>query len=127
MVKAPARDPSDFCIARRAKSALFMPEEAKGTSALKRVQHVICFAFLEVGFIRWIIRVRFASDFDVSFDGYATREQQPHLSWLPLLIPCFPEEEPVTAPMPLKVFLFEPAPVFAGVSSSGPLPQLIED
>ena len=44
-----------------------------------------------------------------------------------LLIPCFPEEEPVTAPMPLKVFLFEPARVFIWVSSSGPLPQLIED
>jgi len=127
MVKAPARDPSDFCIAHRAKSALFMPEEAKGTSTPKRVQHMIFFAFLEVGFIRRIVRFSFASDFDVSFNGYATREQQPHLSWLPLLIPCFPEEEPVTATMPLKVFLFEPARVFFRVSSSGPLPQLIED
>src|SRR5207249_6457964 len=68
-----------------------------------------------------------ASDFDVSFNGYATREQQPHLSRLPLLIPCFPEEEPITASMPLKVFLFEPARVFIRVSSSGPLPQTIED
>ncbi len=126
-MKAPARDPSDFCIAHRAKSALFMPEEAKGTSTPKRVLHVISFAFLEVGFIRRIVWVSFASDFDVSFNGYATREQQPHLSWLPLLIPCFPEEEPVTAPMPLKVFLFEPARVFIRVSSSGPLPQTIED
>ena len=80
MVKAPARDPSDFCIAHRAESVLFIPEEAKGTSTLKRVQHVIPFAFLEVGFIRWIVRVSFASDFDVSFNGYATREQQPHFS-----------------------------------------------
>jgi len=127
MVKAPARDPSDFGSAHRAKSALFMPEEAKGTSPLKRVQHVICFAFLEVGFIRWIVRVSFASDFDVSFNGYATREQQPYLSWLPLLIPCVPEKVPVTAQMPLKVFLFEPARVFVRVSSPGPLPQLIED
>jgi len=127
MVKAPARDPSDFGSAHRAKSALFIPEEAKGTSPLKRVQHVICFAFLEVGFIRWIVRVGFASDFDVSFDGYATREQQPHCSWLPLLVPRFPEKEPVTAQTPFKVFLFEPARAFIRVSSAGPLPQLIED
>ena len=104
-----------------------MPEEAKGTSILKRVQHVICFAFLDVGFICWIVRVGFASDFDVSFNGYATREQQPHLNWLPLFVPCFPEKEPVTAQKPLKVFLFEPARVFIRVSSPGPLPQLIED
>ena len=127
MVKAPTRGPSDCCIACRAKSALFMPEEAKGTSTLKRVQHVIGFAFLEVDFIRWIVRVSFTSDFDVSFNGYATGEQQPHLNWLPLPVPCFPEEEPVTAQMPLKVFLFEPARVFIRVSSPGPLPQLIED
>ena len=127
IVEAPARDPSDFCVAHSAKSALFMPEEAKGTSTLKRVQHMICFAFLEVSFIRWIVRVSFASDFNVSFNGYATRKQQPHLSWLPLLIPCFPEEEPVSAQMPLKVFLFEPVRAFIRVSSPGPLPQLIED
>lgn len=126
-MKAPARDPSNFGIAHRAKSALFMPEEAKGTSTPKRVQHVISFAFLEVGFKRRIVWVSFASDFDVSLNGYATREQQPHLNWLPLPIPCFSKEEPVTAPMPLKVFLFEPARVFIRVSSSGPLPQTIED
>src|SRR6202171_5655625 len=100
MVKAPTRDPSDCCIAHRAKSALFMPEEAKGTSTPKRVQHVIFFAFLEVGFIRRIVRGGFASDSHVSFNGYASREQQPHLSRLSLLIPCFPKEEPVTAPIP---------------------------
>ena len=126
-MKAPTRDPSDFCIARRAESALLIPEVAKSMSTLKRVQHVISFAFLEVGFIRRIVRVSFASDFYVSLNGDATREQQPYLSWLPLLITCFPEEEPVTASMPLKVFLFEPARVFIRVSSSGPLPQTIED
>ena len=104
-----------------------MPEEAKGTSTLERVQHVIGFAFFEVGFIRWIVRVSFASDIDVSFDGYATGEQQPHLNWLSLLVPCFPEEEPVPVQMPLKVFLFEPARALIRVSSPGPLPQLIED
>src|SRR6516225_7415723 len=127
MVKAPARDPSDFCIAHSAKSALFMPEEAKGTRTLKRIQHVIGFTFLEVGFIRWIVGVSSASDFDVSFNGYATGEQQPDLNWLPRLVPCFPEEEPVTAQMLLKVFLFEPARALIWVSSPGPLPQLIED
>ena len=127
MVKAPARDAGDFRIAHRAESALFMPEIAKCMSTPKRVQHVISFAFLEVGFIRGIVRVSFASDLDVSFNGDATREQQPHLSWLPLLITCFPEEAPVTASMPLKVFVFEPARVFFRVSSSGPLPQTIED
>ena len=127
MVQAPTRDPSDFCIAHRAKSALFIPEVAKSMSTPKRVQHVISFAFLEVSFIRRIVRVSFASDFYVSFNGDATREQQPHFNWLPLLITCFPEEEPVTASMPLKVFLFEPSRVFIRVSSSGPLPQTIED
>ena len=127
MVKAPTRDPSDFCIAHRAKSALFRPEVAKSLSTAKRVQHVISFAFLEVGFIRRIVWVSFASDFYVSFNGDATREQQPHFKWLPLLITCFPEEEPVTAPMPLKVFLFEPSRAFIRVSSSGPLPQTVED
>ena len=127
MVKAPARDAGDFHITHRAESALFMPEIAKCMSTPKRVQHVISFAFLEVGFIRGIVRVGFASDLDVSLNGDATREQQPHLSWLPLLIACFPEEAPVTASMPLKVFLFEPARVFIRVSSSGPPPQTIED
>ena len=127
MVKAPARDAGDFRIAHRAESVLFMPEIAKCMSTPKRVQHVISFAFLKVGFIRGIVRVSLASDLDVSFNGDATREQQPHLSWLPLLITCFPEEAPVTAPMPLKIFPFEPAWVFIRVSSSGPLPQTIED
>ena len=49
MVKAPTRDPSDFCSAHRAKSVLFIPEEAKGSSTPRRVQHVIFFTFLEVG------------------------------------------------------------------------------
>ena len=127
MVKAPTRDPGDSDLTYRAESALFMPEVAKSMSTPKRVPHVICFAFLEVSFIGRIVRVSLASDFDVSLNGDATREQQPHLMGLPLLITGFPEEVPVTAPMPLKIFQFEPARVFLRVSSSGPLPQTIED
>ena len=48
-MKAPTRDPSDFCIAYRAEPALFIPEKAKSTSTPKRVLHMVCFAFLEVG------------------------------------------------------------------------------
>jgi hypothetical protein len=69
-------------------------------STPERFQHVVSFAFLEVGLTRRIVRVGFASDFYVSFNGYATREQQPHFNWLPLLLTCFPEEEPVTTSMP---------------------------
>jgi hypothetical protein len=127
VVQAPTCDPGDSCIAHRAESVLFMPEVAKSMSTPKRVQHVLFFAFLEVDFVCRIVWVSLASDFDVSFNGYATREQQPYLIELPLLITCFPKEEPVTAPMPLKIFLFEPAWVFFRVSSSGPLPQTIED
>jgi hypothetical protein len=100
VIKAPTRDPSDFCIAHRAKSALFIPEVAKSMSTPERFQHVVSFAFLEVGLTRRIVRVGFASGFYVSFNGYATREQQPHFNWLPLLLTCFPEEEPVTTSMP---------------------------
>ena len=70
-MKAPARDPGDFCIAQRAESALFIPEKAKSASTPKRLQHVSPFAFFEVGFIGWIVRVRFAFNLDVPFDGSA--------------------------------------------------------
>ena len=127
MVKAPTRDPSDFCIAHRAKSALFIPEKAKSLSTPKPLQHVIPFAFFEVGFPSRIIRVGFAFDFNVSFNGYATGEQQPQLMPLPFVVTGLPEEGPVTVLMPLKVFVFEPARAFVGMSSSCPLSQLIED
>ena len=47
------------------------PEKAKSLSTPKRVQHMISFAFFEVGFIRRIVWVSFASDFYVSFNGGA--------------------------------------------------------
>ena len=122
MVKAPTRDPGDFCIAHRAESALFMPDKTKGLSTPKPLQHVICFAFLEVGFIHRIIRVGFAFDLNVSFNGNATGEQQLQPMPLPFVVTGLTEEDPVTVPMPLKVFMFEPAWAFVGMSSSCPLP-----
>jgi len=70
-MKAPARDPGDFCIAQCAESTLFIPEIAKSASTPKRVQHVSPFTFFKVGFIGRIVRVRFALDLDLSFDGSA--------------------------------------------------------
>lgn len=126
-MKAPSSDSSDFCVTHWAESALFTPEIAKSMSTPKRVQHVISLAFLEVGFICGIIRVSFASDFNVPFDGYATSEQQSNFTELPLFVTCFSEEEPVTSPVPLKVFLLEPTQGFIRVSSSCPLPQTVDD
>ena len=68
-MKAPACDPSDFCMALRAESTLFRPEIAKSTGTPKRFQHVSPFAFFEVGFIGWIVRVGFAFDLDVPLGG----------------------------------------------------------
>src|ERR1700758_4227220 len=76
-MKAPACDPGDFCIAQRAESALFIPKIAKSAGTPKRFQHVSPFAFFEVGFIRWIVRVSFAFYLDVSFDGSADGVVQP--------------------------------------------------
>jgi hypothetical protein len=104
-----------------------MPDKAKSLSTPKPFQHVIPFAFFEVGFVSRIIRVGFAFDLNVSFNGYATGKQQPQFMPLPFFVTGLPEEDPVTVLMPLKVFVFEPARVFFRVSSSSPLPQLIED
>ena len=68
-MKAPACDPGDFCIALGAESTLFMPEIAKSAGTPKRLQHTSPFAFLEVGFIGWIVRVGFAFDLDVPLMG----------------------------------------------------------
>ena len=126
-MKAPSSGRGDFCAAHRAESALFMPEIAKSLSTPKRLQHVIPFAFFEVGVPNRIVRVGFAFDLNVALNGYATREQQPQLMQLPFFITGFPEEDPVTVPLPLKVSVFEPARAFFRMSSSCPLPQLIED
>ena len=70
-MKAPAGDPGDGCSAQRAESTLFIPEIAKSTGTPKRVQHMSPFTFFEVGFIGGIVRVRFAPDLNVPFDGSA--------------------------------------------------------
>ena len=127
MVKAPARDPSDFCIAHSAEPALFMPEKTKRTSTPKRFLHMGSFALFEVNFIRRVIGVRVTLDFKVSPDGCATGVAQPNLAWLPLVITRFTEEGPVTTTMRHKILLFAPACVLVRVSSSCPSPQTRED
>ena len=77
MMKAPSGDPSDFCGAHRAEAGLFMPEIAKSASTPKRIEHMSAFSVFEVGFIRGIVRVGFALNLDVSFDGSALGFAQP--------------------------------------------------
>ena len=122
-MQAPARDPGDFGMALRAKSALFMPEIAKSAGTSKRFQHVSPFAFFEVGFIGWIVRVSFAFYLDVSFDGSALGVVQPDFSRPSFVIAGFTEEGPVPIPALGKVFRFEPARAFVRVPSSCPFPQ----
>ena len=50
---------------------MFIPEKAKSMRTPKRVLHVICFAFLEVGLTGRVVRVGLAFDFDVSLNGRA--------------------------------------------------------
>jgi hypothetical protein len=127
MMKTPSRDPGDFCIAYGAEATLQIPEKAKCSGTPKRFRHMISFAFLEVGFIGRVVRVSFAFDLDVSLDGRAIREPQPHFVWCALVIAHFPEESPVVMSLPFKVLLFEPASRLFWMPSSGPLPQSSED
>ena len=122
MVKAPARDPSDFGIAHSAEPALFMPEKTKGTSTPKRFLHMGAFALFEVGFIGRVVGVRVPLDFNVSLDGCATGVPQPNLDWLSQVSTRFTEEAPVTTTTRRKVLLFAPACVLVRVSSSCPSP-----
>ena len=126
-MKPPACDPGDFCMAQRAESTLFIPEIAKSTSTPKRFQHVSPFAFFEVGFMGWIVRVSFAFYLDVSFDGSALGVVQPDFIWPSFVIAGFAEEGPVPIPTPVKVFRFDPARGFVWVPSSCPSPQTRED
>ena len=126
-MEAPARDPGDFCIAQRAESTLFIPEIAKSAGTPKRFQHVSPFAFFEVGFIGWIVRVGFAFYLDVSFDGSALGVVQPDFIWPSFVIADFTEEGPIAGLTPFKVFRFEPARGLVRVPSPCPLPQTRED
>ena len=71
MVQAPTCDPGNSLVAHGATSTLFIPEIAKSARTPKCVPHVITFAFLEVDFVSRIVRVGFAFDFDMSFNGCA--------------------------------------------------------
>ena len=122
-MKPPACEPGDFCMAQRAESTLFIPEMAKSTSTPKRFQHVSLFPFFEVGFIGWIVRVGFAFDLDVPFDGSALGVVQPDFISLSFVIAGFTEEGPVPIPTLGKVFRFEPAWTFVRVPSSCPFLQ----
>ena len=126
-MKAPTCDPGDFCIALCAESTLFIPEIAKSAGTPERVQHVSPFAFFEVGFIGWIVRVSFAYNLDVSFDGSALGVVQPDFSRPSFVIASFTEEGPIPVPALVKIFRFDPARAFVRVSSSGPFPQTRED
>jgi len=126
-VKAPARDPSDLCIAHSAEPALFMPEKTKRTSTPKRFLHMGSFALFEVGFIRRVVGVRVTFDFNVSFDGCAIGMPQPDRAGLCMVIPRFAEEGPVPTTTQRKVLLFAPACVLVRVPSSCPSPQARED
>src|SRR5271167_190374 len=103
-MQAPACDSSDFCVALRAESTLLIPEIAKSTGTPKRFQHASPFAFFEVGFIGWIVRVSFAFYLDVSFDGSALGVVQPNFIWPSFVIAGFIEEGPIAVPTPFKVF-----------------------
>ena len=115
--------PSDFCITRRAEATLFMPEEAKRTSAPERFLHMGLFAFLEVSLIGRVVGVRVSFDFNVSLDGGTTGGSQPNPNGLALVIPRFTEEGPITTTTRRKVLLFAPAGGLVRVSSLCPLPQ----
>src|ERR1700737_5625118 len=107
-MKAPACDPGDCCMALGAEAALFIPEIAKSAGTPERFQHVSPFAFFEVGFIGWIVRVSFAFDLDVSFNGSALGVVQPDFICLSFVIAGFTEEGQVPIPTLSKVFRFEP-------------------
>jgi hypothetical protein len=127
VVKAPARDSGDLGIANNAEATLFHPEKAKSFGAPKRVQHVRTFPIFEIGFVCRVVRVGFAFDFNVSFNGCATGVVQPSLAWLPLVIMSFPEETPIASPIAPIVFLFEPGRGLFRVPSPCSPPQIMED
>jgi len=91
-------------MAQRAESTLFIPEIAKSACTPKRFQHVSLFPFFEIGFIGWIVRVGFAFDLDVPFDGSPLGVVQPDFICLSFVIAGFTEEGPIPIPALGKVF-----------------------
>src|SRR5437667_10886620 len=111
-MKAPACDPGDFCIAQRAESTLFMPEIAKSACTPKRFQHVSLFPFFEVGFIGWIVRVSFAFDLDVAYEGSALGVVLLDVIGTAFVILGVTAGGPVAIRVPVKVFRFDPSLAF---------------
>jgi hypothetical protein len=74
-MKAPACDPGDFYVALVAVSTSLIPEIAKSASTPKRFQHVSPFAFFEVGFIGWMVRVSFA--FNLTTPIFRVEQREP--------------------------------------------------
>src|SRR5215469_2162736 len=68
-MKAPSGEASDSLTAYETTSVLVVPEKAKNFRSPKCISHKDPFAVCEVGFVRGIIRVGFASHFNVSLMG----------------------------------------------------------
>ena len=64
------------------------------------------------------MRVRFALNLDLSFDGSALGVVQPNFIWPSFVIASFTQEGPITVPTPFKVFRFDPARGLVRVPSS---------
>jgi hypothetical protein len=73
---------------------------------------MISFALLEVGLMSRIVWVRFAFDLDMSLNGRAICEPQPHYLSAALVIVRFPEKAPVIQSLLPKVLLHKPAARF---------------
>ena len=106
-MKTPAGDPGDFVL-HSVQSPRCSYQRKRRVRIPRNVRHEPLAVF-EVGFIGWIVRVRFAFNLDVSFDGSALGVVQPDFSRPSFVIASFIEEGPHTIPTPLKVFQFDPA------------------
>jgi hypothetical protein len=80
----PSRKVSDFLFTHRTESALRIPEIAEHTAAAERFQHLGSVLLREVGFPSRIVRVSFALDLYMPFDGCTTGALQPDRDWLPI-------------------------------------------
>ena len=122
-MEPPACDPGDSLYGTACRVHVVHARESEECGYPKRFQHVSRFAFFEVGFLGWIVRVGFALDLDMPLDGSALGVVQPDFIGLSIVIAGFTEEGPVPMPALGKVFRFEPARAFVRVPSSCPLPQ----
>ena len=90
VVVVPSREFGDFLVADRTEAVLFFPEANKLASLSEIVHHFEAKSLLKVDFPSRVVRVGFAFDFSVSFDGRVGSEAQ-----LNGLAVVFPEEQPV--------------------------------